>query len=239
MTSSLVGAVQRNPGQPSSVRIGTVTGVNPLRVSVQGAVFNDVGTIGNLIPVVGMAVVLLGQSNNSGTDPTSWLVVGPAGAPFTGPVTQIPSPYPPGPGNPPMARMRQTAVQSVPNNTSTAIVFNVADVDTMGGWNNTTTYQAVVAGRYQCSGGMSFAANATGVRTVQWAVNGVDVLGSGVLIPASAAATQRISVRTELLYLAVGDTLTLTAFQNSGGALNTAVIGVEQASMNVLWVSHA
>lgn len=239
MTSPLVGAVQRNPGQPSSVRIGTVTGVNPLRVSVQGAVFNNVGTIGNLIPVVGMSVVLLGQSNNSGTDPTSWLAMGISGVPFTGPVDEIPSPYPPSLGNPPMARMRQTAAQSIPNATSTPIVFNVADVDTMGGWNNSTVYEAKVAGRYQCSGGVSFAANATGLRTVQWAIGGVDQPGTGISVPANAVTSQRLAARTELLYLRAGETVSLTAFQNSGAGLNTAVTNVEQASMNVLWVSHA
>lgn len=239
MTSSLVEAVQRNPGQPSSVRIGTVTSVNPLRVSVQGAVFNNVGTIGNLIPVVGMSVVLLGQSNNSGTDPTSWLALGVSGVPFTGPVTQAPSPYPPSSGNPPMARMRQTAIQSIPTASSTAIAFNTANVDTMGGWNGSHAYEAKVAGHYLCSGGVSFAANATGVRTVQWAIGGVDQPGTGVSAPANAATSQRLCARTELLYLNVGDLLSLTAFQNSGAGLNTAVTNVEQASMNVLWVSHA
>lgn len=238
MTQPLATSVRGSYGQPASIRIGRVTGVNPLQVSVQGVVFNNVGTIGNLVPFVGMAVQLIGQSTANGSDPTSWVVLGPSSAPFTGP-TLPGNPTTPSMDNPPLARLRQTVAQAVPTAVSTAMVFDVDDVDTVTGWNGTSGYVSQVNGRYLCSGGLSFAANATGVRTVQWAINAVDQAGTGVSVPANAATSQRIAARTELLFLRAGDILTLTGFQNSGGNLNTAVNNVEQASMNVLWVSHS
>lgn len=63
-------------GQPSSVRVGTVVSLNPLQVQVQDTVFSDLGILGSYFPVVGDPAVLLGQSNEAGTDPTSWLVLG-------------------------------------------------------------------------------------------------------------------------------------------------------------------
>lgn len=58
------------------MRIGTVTGINPVVVSLQGAVLNDVGFAGSYVPALGDSVVLLGQSSSVSTDPTSWLALG-------------------------------------------------------------------------------------------------------------------------------------------------------------------
>lgn len=76
MTSPLPAQIQSTPGAPSSVRIGMVTGVNPVVVSLQGTVLDDVGFLGSYVPAVGDSVVLLGQSSTVSTDPTSWLALG-------------------------------------------------------------------------------------------------------------------------------------------------------------------
>ena len=77
MTSpQLPAQIQATPGAPSSVRIGTVTGINPVIVSLQGTVLEDVGFLGSYVPAVGDSVVLLGQSSTVSTDPTSWLALG-------------------------------------------------------------------------------------------------------------------------------------------------------------------
>lgn len=231
MTQPLATSTRLAVGQPASIRVGRITGVDPLQVSVQGAVFDNVGSIGNLVPFVGMSVLLIGQSTTTGSDPTSWTVLGPsfmAGTPST-----------PSVDNPPLARFRQTIAQSIPNAASTAMVFNSADVDTVNGWDGTSGYVSQVDGRYLCSGGLTFAANATGVRTVQWAIDGIDEASTGVAFPGNSAVSNRITARTELLFLRAGQVLTLTGFQNSGAPLNTAVTGVEQASMNVCWISHS
>lgn len=68
--------ISRIAGQPSSVRIGTVTSVSPMAISVQGAVFTDVGFLGDYTPLVGDVVALLGQSSQAGSDPASWLCLG-------------------------------------------------------------------------------------------------------------------------------------------------------------------
>jgi hypothetical protein len=74
--ASLSEQIAAAPGQPSSVRIGVVDSVNPPVISVQGVVFSDVGFIQTFTPVAGDVVALLGQSPNSGSDPTSWLCLG-------------------------------------------------------------------------------------------------------------------------------------------------------------------
>lgn len=70
---SVADQISKNRGQPATVRIGTVTSVLPLIVSVQGSEFTDVGSTGPL--VVGDVVALLGQSAVS-ADGSSWLALG-------------------------------------------------------------------------------------------------------------------------------------------------------------------
>lgn len=79
--ATLTQQIASAPGQPSSVRIGTIASVNPTIVSIQGALFTDIGTVAAYYPQVGDVVAVLGQSNASGSDPTSWLVLGGLGAP--------------------------------------------------------------------------------------------------------------------------------------------------------------
>lgn len=79
--ATLTQQIASAPGQPASVRIGTVASVNPTSVNIQGAVFTDVGIVAAYYPQVGDVVAVLGQSNASGSDPTSWLILGGLGAP--------------------------------------------------------------------------------------------------------------------------------------------------------------
>lgn len=76
MAGSLVQQITAAPGQPSSVRIGLITSVSPITVTVQGAVFTNVGFLRNYALAVGDNVALLGQSSQAGSDPTSWLCLG-------------------------------------------------------------------------------------------------------------------------------------------------------------------
>ena len=72
---TLSAAVTSAVGQPSSVRIGVVTAIDPLRVNVQGTEYADLGVIG-APPPLGATVALLGQSTSVASSPTSWLVLG-------------------------------------------------------------------------------------------------------------------------------------------------------------------
>lgn len=74
--ASITQQIAAAPGQPSSVRIGTVLGTNPTVISVQGQEFTDVGFLDSYTATFGDVVALLGQSSQAGTDPTSWLCLG-------------------------------------------------------------------------------------------------------------------------------------------------------------------
>ncbi len=147
--------------------------------------------------------------------------------------------------NPPRAEVRQGSAQAIPNNSSTSVTFNVKDLDeNVAGEaqhdtsTNNSRFTAVYAGWYLCSGAVCFAANATGVRITQWAVNGSVQNGTDVEISAVSGAVTIVPARTRKLYLAIGDYVELRAFQNSGGSLNTGVTTSNQSGMAVHWVSN-
>ena len=144
--------------------------------------------------------------------------------------------------NRPIANLRQTVVQSIANAAGVAITFDAEDFDTANGHDNVTNnsrYTAVYAGRYLLGGGVSYAANATGVRGAYWYVNGSTVAGTEVIIPASGGGiVTSVPARSVLTFLNVGDYVELIAYQTSGGALNTGVTGGGQSSASVEWVSN-
>lgn len=143
--------------------------------------------------------------------------------------------------NPPIAELRQTVAQTLTTGVTTAITFTTEDVDSVNGHDTVTNpdrYTAVYAGWYQVSGGCSFAASAVGQRIVVPTVNGTLVNGSGADVQSTAALTCFIPIRTKLIYLNVGDFVQLTAFQNSGGNLNTDVTTYQQPNISVRWVSN-
>lgn len=139
----------------------------------------------------------------------------------------------------PTCELRQTIAQSIANSSATTILFDTEDVDTDGMHSTTTNTSRVTAqtaGRYQVSGGVGFAANATGLRETYWAVNGSTNNGSDVETPSIAAVTLAIPARTKTIFLNVNDYVELGCVQASGGALNTAVVAADQPNMTVRWV---
>lgn len=72
---SLAAEFAKDRGQPATIRIGVVVGTAPLRVSVQGTVFDRVGVLSSYTPVLNHVVALVGQSAVS-ADGSSWLVLG-------------------------------------------------------------------------------------------------------------------------------------------------------------------
>lgn len=135
----------------------------------------------------------------------------------------------------------QTSAQSLTDGVAAALTFNSEDVDSAGGHStstNTSRYTAVYPGWYRASAGVSFAANATGLRALEIAKNGALINGSGVILPAISGVSHRMTSRTILSFLNVGDYLEAFAFQNSGGALNTAVSGIERPTFTICWESN-
>jgi hypothetical protein len=131
-----------------------------------------------------------------------------------------------------VARIAYTTTQSLVNNTSTKLLFNTAsatpDIGSYdpNGWFDNANDNITIgqAGFYCVTANVAFATNATGRREVTIVVNGSNA--GSVNVSAASASTTNVSVSTNL-YLDVGDLVTVSALQTSGGALNTAnVAGV-------------
>jgi hypothetical protein len=177
-----------------------------------------VSTVPTTLVAVAGAVLTASQWNTNSAGPINWLLA------------------------PAICQARQAVIQSIPNGTSTDVTFDSEDVDSTGMHStssNTGRITAVYPGWYQISGGTSWAANATGLRATNYAVNAVVVSGSGTMLTATTAgATTRVVTRTMLVFLNVGDFITLQSFQTSGGGLNTAVTAAEQATFTAIWTSN-
>lgn len=143
--------------------------------------------------------------------------------------------------NRPVAFLTQGTVQSLPSSAWAAVTYDQSGVDTYGGHSNTTNpsrYTAQVAGWYSVGGGASTAANATGQRGAAVARNGTRVQGGAAMSQAASALSPTVPTPPTLAYLNVGDYLEIDAYQNSGGALNTASSSDLDSSMAVVW-EHA
>lgn len=141
----------------------------------------------------------------------------------------------------PVFEGRQTAGQSIPNGTPTALLFDAEDIDTDNGHStsvNTSRYTPVTAGRFQISGGFTFVANATGVRNCDLWKNGASINAGSASYPANGANIARYPVRTMTMTAnGTTDFFELAAFQSSGGALLTDVsLGLSQSGFSVRMV---
>jgi hypothetical protein len=127
-----------------------------------------------------------------------------------------------------LARIINTAGQSLTNNTDTKLIFNTASstpasesYDPQGWFNNANDSIDIGQDGFYCiTANVSFATNATGRRAVTLVLNGTGI-SSVVLSASSSSATNLVS--TTNMYLFSGDQVTVNGFQNSGGALNTLV----------------
>lgn len=142
----------------------------------------------------------------------------------------------------PVFEGRQTVAQALANNTLVEILFDTEDVDTDNGHStvtNTNRYTPQTAGRFQVSGGVSYAANATGVRNAEIAKNGTTINAGGIsLINSGAGGSTRVGTRTMTL-TANGSTdyFSIIGAQGSGASLNTSVATAQdQSSFSVRMV---
>lgn len=140
---------------------------------------------------------------------------------------------------PPIAVLKQTVAQSVPNATWGLITFDTEDIDTYGGHSisvNTSRYTCQFAGWYRIGGRAAFVANATGSRGARVHINANYIPGAATLVGAGTLAG--IPQTDHIVYLNVGDYVELAGGQNSGGALSTAVTFESASMMYVEWI-HA
>lgn len=131
------------------------------------------------------------------------------------------------------ALLYHSAVQSVANTTWAALLFDTEDTD-IGTLHSTVSNTSRItvptggAGVWLLTGSVDFAANASGIRAVQFYKNGAAAGSYAVLPGTSSAAVQ--ATHSQLITLADGDYVELYAYQSSGGALNTG--GVARGEAN-------
>lgn len=143
--------------------------------------------------------------------------------------------------SPPDCQVRQTVIQSLPNNTWTDVLFDTEDLDP-DLWHSTSTNTARItpqtAGIVRLAGGVGFAGSATGRRGTRWVLNGsgTAISGSSVIVLSSAAVAMDVPARTlKVTVNGTTDFLTLQAFQDTGGALNTGVVAETQSTITADW----
>lgn len=144
--------------------------------------------------------------------------------------------------NVPVARSRQTSTQTLTTGVYGAVTMTTEDFDSHSGHStssNTSRYtvQTGWAGIYQLSGGVAFAANATGTRGSRWSKNGTALSASSTQFANTGAGTAcRIPADTISVDLAVGDYVELEAFQDSGGNLATFATGENASYVDIAFV---
>lgn len=124
-----------------------------------------------------------------------------------------------------VAKMRQTAAQSIPAGAFTPLNFQTPDVVRLGTFTGGTSYMPALAGWYELTGGFTIsngAAPNSGVRICAWYI-------SGTALPASAASTvnngnsvaESMCARTVTVQLSATDTIALAGYHNYSAALST------------------
>lgn len=143
--------------------------------------------------------------------------------------------------SPPLAILRKTASQAIPNGTHTAITFDTEDLDRDGGHStvtNTSRYTSATAGYYQISGNVTFAANGTGWRDIMFQKNNSSTTRqsrNGTPAIPSGTADSALNL-SGTLFLAVSDYVEIMAYQTSGGSLN-AIASNQDCRMEARWIS--
>ena len=121
----------------------------------------------------------------------------------------------------PACRATASAAQSIANATLTMVSFDTEDFDTdtiHDPTTNNTRLTCKTAGTYLIVGGVTVAANATGVRGISIKKNNTSYLGYGT--PGNAGAGIQTSGGViAMAALSVNDYVELEFYQSSGGAL--------------------
>jgi hypothetical protein len=128
--------------------------------------------------------------------------------------------------SPPAARVKMTAVQSVPDLTQTVINWNAEDYDNASMHDNVTNngrLTAPVAGVYAIKCHLAFAASATGFRDMRFRLNGTTEFAWTAVGPPSGGNAV-LALATDYS-LAAGDYVEVRAYHNIGAANNVGGAG--------------
>ncbi len=139
---------------------------------------------------------------------------------------------------------RASAAQSIANGVWTGILLDTEDIDRDNIHSTVTNTSRVVPatpGYHFFSYTVNFVSNATNARGSRIRVNGADsaITGCGrVVMTGSAGGADTALTGSGITYLnGTTDYAELIAYQNSGVALNTAILGEGVPRLQVLWVS--
>lgn len=142
----------------------------------------------------------------------------------------------------PLWRSKQTATQSIANDSWTNITFTTEIVDRSNGHStsvNTSRYTVPSgeAGIYEARGVVVFNNSSAGTgRDARWAVNGTPVAGSVII--AQQVSGNVTSILTEVTEaLAVGDYLQLQGYHAIGSTLDTFINSDTSSSAAVKFIS--
>lgn len=140
--------------------------------------------------------------------------------------------------DPPACRVHHSAVQSIPNNTETPLLFNSKryDTDSMHSTSvNTSRITLNTAGLYVVSGNIQWAANATGPRQIGIRLNGGTYLAIELDPSAGASIVHQQNVTTVYKFAAT-NYVELVAYQASGAALNSNAAGNYSPEFSATWI---
>ena len=119
-------------------------------------------------------------------------------------------------------KVNRATAQSIPNNTTTTIIFNNVVKQTHGSFNATTgVYTVNSAGWFEVAANIEFTGSASGARQLNVLLTGTGALGGGALTytPNSSASGNFMNGATKV-FVPTGGTISFSVFQSSGGALN-------------------
>lgn len=139
----------------------------------------------------------------------------------------------------PQARLLRTTVQSINNATDTIINWTSEDIDTLNGHDNVTNntrYTAQAGGQYLCIATIPWANNATGVRRVDFRVNGTANKTGGTYAPGSSIESS--SNASRIISLSFGDYVEVMVHQTSGGALDARGTFNEGLVFEITWMGY-
>lgn len=141
----------------------------------------------------------------------------------------------------PMARVYHDANQSIADSTWTTLAFNQErfDTDTIHDTaTNNSRLTIQTAGKYILFANVEFDVNGTGGRGLRIILNGDTTNGiiGQVLLPATAAASQRMVIATPPYDFSAGDYVELQVWQNSGGARTVAAIAAYSPEFGIVRV---
>jgi hypothetical protein len=132
--------------------------------------------------------------------------------------------------DPPACSVYNSTVQSIPDDSSTVLTANSENFDN-DSMHTGSSGKIIIntAGRYLVIASVSFAANATGNRALDFCVNST-LIGGGIQIDNAGALNATGLCGARLIDFAQGDELEVHVIQRSGGSLNATL-----AELAVAW----